>query len=90
MTEKNRPLLNEALFVARRYCGFTQAELAERLGVSQAMVSDIERGTKAVSMEMLDRYSAALAIRRSHLMFFAEEIEGQEPIQKGKMIVPRN
>lgn len=87
MTTRTRPLLNEALLVARKYWGFTQADLAERMGVSQAMVSDIERGTKSVSMEMLDRYSKALGVRRSQLMFFAEEIEGQPAARKGKTVI---
>ena len=87
MTKRPRPLLNEALLVARKYWGFTQAELAESMGVSQAMISDIERGSKAVSMDMLDRYSEALGIRRSQLLFFAEEFEGQPPARRGRMVI---
>lgn len=87
MKEKSRPLLNEALRVARKYWGLTQAELAEEMGVSQAMVSEIERGNKSVSMDMLERYSEALGIRQSELMFFAEEIEAQCPAAKGKIAI---
>lgn len=86
---ESRPMLNEALLVARRYWGFTQAELAERLGVSQAMVSGIERGTKAVSMDMLDRYCDALGVKKSQLLFFSEEIDGQEPVRKGKILIAK-
>ena len=87
MPESKRPMINEALALARMYWGFSQIEMAEELGVSQAMVSEIERGSKAVSMEMLDRYSVALGVRKSQLLFFAEEIEGHGPVRKGRLIV---
>lgn len=87
MTHRDRPLLNEALYLARRYWGYTQTELAELLGVSQVMVSEIERGAKSVSMDMLDRYSRALGVRKSQLMFFAEEMESVEPVSRRRTIV---
>ncbi len=87
MPDPRRPMINEALALARMYWGFSQIEMAEQLGVSQAMVSEIERGSKAVSMEMLDRYSGALGVKKSQLMFFAEEIEGHEPVRKGRLII---
>ena len=61
--------------------------MAEALGMSQAMVSEIERGAKSVTLETLDRYSAALGVRKSQLMFFAEEIEGQGPVRRGRLII---
>ncbi len=87
MTDRKRPMINEALSIARLYWGYSQSELAERLGVSQSMVSEIERGAKDVSMDMLERYSKALNVRKSQLMFFAEEIEGEPPQRRGKLIV---
>jgi transcriptional regulator with XRE-family HTH domain len=84
---KNLPMINEALTVARLYWGYSQTELAEKLGVSQAMVSEIERGQKAVSMEMLERYSKALGVRMSQLLFFAEEIEGVDQVRRGRFVV---
>lgn len=87
MTEQKRPMINEALALARMYWGLSQVEMAEELGVSQAMVSEIERGSKAVSMDMLDRYSLALDVKKSQLMFFAEEIEGHGPVRKGRLII---
>jgi len=87
MPDSKRPMINEALALARMYWGFSQIEMAEELGVSQAMVSEIERGSKAVSMEMLERYSVALGVRKSQLMFFAEEIEGHGPLRKGRLII---
>lgn len=87
MAEFKRPMINEALALARMYWGYSQTEMAQALGMSQAMVSEIERGVKSVTMETLKRYSEALGIKKSQLMFFAEEIEGEAPVRKGRLII---
>ena len=87
MAEPKTQMINEALALARMYWGYSQQEMAGELGISQAMVSEIERGTKSVTMETLDRYADALGVKKSQLMFFAEEIEGQGPVRKGRLIV---
>ena len=80
-------MINEALRLARLYWGYNQSELATLLHTSQSMVSEIERGEKSVSLEMLQKYSQALDIRMSKLLFFAEEIEGEPPPKRGKLII---
>lgn len=87
MIGTKKTMINEALKLARLYWGYSQIELSQATGISQAMVSEIERGEKAVTMETLDRYSIALGVRKSDLMFFAEEIEGNAPIRKGRLIL---
>ena len=82
-----RKTINEALRLIRLYSKLSQADLAERLGVSQSMVSDVESGRKGVSMDLLDAYSRALDIRMSQLLFFAEEIEGQPIARRGQLII---
>ena len=44
----------------RGIAGFTQAELAERLGTTQAAVSKIETGRTLAGLDMLDRIARAL------------------------------
>jgi transcriptional regulator with XRE-family HTH domain len=87
MSELKQPLINEALKLVRLYWGYSQDELAERLSISQSMISDIERGAKTVSLETLQRYSQKLGIRLSQLLFFAEELEGQPLPKRGRLIV---
>lgn len=79
-------MLNKALRLIRLYWGLSQAEMAERLDVSQSLVSEVERGTKSVTLNLLERYSAALDIKMSKLLFFAEEIEGEPPATRGKLL----
>lgn len=87
MSNLKRPMINEALKLVRLYWGYSQIELSHLLNVSQSLISDIERGSKPVTMEVLERYSDSLNIRMSQLLFFAEEIEGEPPMKKGKLIV---
>ena len=82
-----RPMINEALRLLRLYCGFSQAEMAKRLSVAQSMVSQIEAGRKNVTMDLLEAYSEATGVRMSQLLFFAEEIEGQQIVRRGQLIV---
>lgn len=87
MTDKKKPMINEALKLARLYWGYSQVELAQATGLSQAMISEIERGAKSVTLETLGRYSEALGLKRSQLMFFAEEMETDAPVRKGRLIL---
>ena len=87
MPEKKRPMINEALRLIRLYWGYSQTELSKELKLSQSMISEIESGTKPVSMDVLEIYSRKLGIRMSQLMFFAEEIEGKPPVSRGRLII---
>ena len=82
-----RSTINEALRLLRLYCRFSQSEMAEKLGVSQSLVSDIESCRKSVSMDVLERYSTGIGVRMSQLLFFAEEIEGQPVVRRGQLII---
>lgn len=48
--------------------GMTQAELAQRAGVAQANLSNIERGKRDLTVSMLVRLASALAVRPSELI----------------------
>lgn len=85
--DKRVPMINEALRLVRLYWGYTQSELASKIQLSQSMISEVESGTKPVSMEVLSRYADGLGIRMSQLLFFAEEIEGEPPAKKGKLVI---
>lgn len=81
------PIINEVLQIVRLYHGYNQKEMSKLLNTSQAMISDIERGKKSVSIDMLNRYSVTLGIRKSQLLFLAEELDGEQPIRRGNLVV---
>lgn len=68
-------MLNEALRLVRVYHDLTQADVAERVGLSKSYVSEIESGEKNVSLAVLEKYAAAFDIPKSSLMLFAERVE---------------
>lgn len=80
-------MINDALRLVRLYWGMSQEQLAEVVGVSQSLVSDIEAARKNVSLDLLERYSHALDIKMSQLLFFAEELEDKPIKRRGKLIV---
>lgn len=87
MSELKRSMINDALRLVRLYYGLPQEELAKILDISQSMISEVERGSKSVSIDLLERYSEELGVRMSQLLFFAEELE-KEPVQnKGKLVI---
>lgn len=87
MNELKRPMINDALRLVRLYWGLSQAELASELDVSQSMISEVERGAKQVSMDLLERYSEGLGVRMSQLLFFAEELQDEPVRRRGKLLV---
>lgn len=87
MNKRKRPMINDALRLLRLYLGLSQQQMATELDLSQSMISEIESGSKSVSMEVLERYSTTLGVRMSQLLLFAEELDGEPLKTKGKLIV---
>lgn len=87
MANVKRPMINNALRLLRLYLGLSQKELSNELEISQSMISEIEKGSKGVSMEILEKYSTQFDVRMSKLLFFAEELDGEPVKTKGKLIV---
>jgi DNA-binding XRE family transcriptional regulator len=68
--EKNR--VGNLLAGARLKAGLTQAQLAEKLGIRQNMVSDYERGRRTCSEAMAMRLSKTLQVNEAHLKYGSE------------------
>ena len=61
-------LNHEMILLRRRMLGFTQAQVADSLGVSQGFLSKLEQGLKEIDVPLLDKLCDVLRCRRS---FFA-------------------
>ena len=68
--EKNR--IGNLLGGARLKARLTQAQLAEKLGIRQNMISDYERGRRIYSDAMAKRLSKALKVKEDHLRYGSE------------------
>jgi transcriptional regulator with XRE-family HTH domain len=62
------------LIVARAQARITQAQLADAASVTRQTISDLERGTVNISVDVLDRISRALDIETGQL--FARPFTG--------------
>ncbi|MCC6131761.1 MAG: helix-turn-helix transcriptional regulator [Acidobacteria bacterium] len=71
---KLSPALGEGETVGRRLArirkeqGFTQVELAQRIGIIQALVSDYERDKLRLNAEMLARFARALDVSADEIL----------------------
>jgi transcriptional regulator with XRE-family HTH domain len=68
-------MLNEALRLLRVYHDLKAVELAEKLGLSQSYLSEIERGKKEPSIELIRRYAEIFNTSPSSILFFSEDLD---------------
>lgn len=69
----NKKALGRKIKEARNMAGFTQAELAEKIGVSQNFLGDIERGIKSLGLPKLILLCNTLKISLDYL--FSESLD---------------
>jgi len=68
-------MLHDALRLIRVYHDMKQAELAEKLGISKSYMSEIEKGTKSPTVELINKYAEVFGIPASSILFFSENME---------------
>ena len=56
----DEPKIHEQIKAAREKKGWSQAQLAEKLGVQQSRISELETGVSNPSKEMLEAIAEAL------------------------------
>ncbi|WP_282046651.1 helix-turn-helix domain-containing protein [Roseibium album] len=80
-------MLNEALRLVRVYHDMRKAELSRELGYSRSFITELEAGTKKVTLETLQRYSDYFDIPVSSLMLFAERTNDDDFSEKARTFV---
>ena len=68
-------MMGRALRLIRAYHNLNLSDASERVGLSKSYVSEMERGHKKVSLDVLNKYSSAFRLPMSSLMLFAERAE---------------
>lgn len=71
-------MIGEALRLIRVFHDLKQFELAERLGLSRSHVSEIEKGIKEPSLEVIRKYADEFGMNPSEILFFAEGVGHSE------------
>jgi len=68
-------MLAEALRLLRVYHDMKQVELCEALSLSKSYISEIEKGNRTPSMEVIQKYADYFKIPASSILFFSEQLE---------------
>ncbi len=68
-------MLNEALRLIRIFHDMTAKQLAEKLGISEAMLSKIEKNKSQPSIKLLRRYAEVFNTTESALLMFADNLD---------------
>jgi transcriptional regulator with XRE-family HTH domain len=76
-TETELP--RERLARLRKERGWTQVELAERLGITQALLSDYERGRLRLNADIVVRFANALEVTTDELL---QPKESKTPLRR--------
>lgn len=74
-------MIGEALRLIRVFHDRKQVELARELRISQSHLSDIERGQKAPSQELVVRYSQLFDLPVSSIHFFEENLQSKKSVK---------
>jgi transcriptional regulator with XRE-family HTH domain len=69
----------------RRDKGITQVELAERLGVTQSVVSDYERDALRLNSELILQLTAILGVSADELLGVAKPTASSAPIKNRRL-----
>lgn len=80
-------MLNEALRLIRVYHDMRQSELAEKLGISKSYLSEIEKGTKKPTLDLLEKYADLFRVPVSSIMFFSENMNKDRAYEKARGFV---
>jgi transcriptional regulator with XRE-family HTH domain len=80
-------MLGETLRRLRGIYGYNATEMSKLLGISNSYLSELERGKKKVSLDLLDRYADVFGIRASTLMRFSEEYEGAVEQNRAQLFI---
>jgi len=64
--------LGEAIRVRRQALGLSQEQVADKAGVHRTYLSDIERGTRNITVAMLNQVAMALDVELANLTRQAE------------------
>ena len=80
-------MLGEALRLIRVFHDMKQYEAADRLGISKSYLSEVEKGRKEPTLDLLKRYEPVFGIPVSSILFFSENIGKPSAKEKARTFV---
>ena len=83
-------MLGEVLRCIRIVNDTTLTSLSQEFDISQGYLSDIERGKKEATMEILKMYSQKFDIPLSGILFFYENKEQPKKFRRARYLLGKN
>lgn len=80
-------MINEALRLIRVYHDMKQTEAAEKLGISKSYISEIEKGTKTPTLDLIMKYAQAFDVPSSSIIFFSESLDNGKTYEQARTFV---
>lgn len=80
-------MLGEALRLIRVYHDLKQNQAAEQLQISTSYLSEIERGLKTPTLDIIQRYSTVFDMPVSSIMFFSESLDQKSTLDQARTFV---
>ena len=80
-------MLKDALRLLRIFHDMSQTDLAEKLGVSKSLLSQIESGGRRPTLDLLEGYAAAFKLPVSSILFFSEQLESNKLSERTRVKV---
>lgn len=68
-------MISDALRLIRVFHDLRQNELAEKLSIAPSHLSEIERGKKQPTLQLLEAYATQFKMPVSSIMFFSEQMD---------------
>ena len=82
-------MLSEGLRLIRVFHDLSQKDLAEKLGIAQSYLSEIEAAKKVPTLQVLETYSKVFGMPLSSILFFAEAIEHDTPSERARTAISK-
>lgn len=80
-------MINEALRLIRVYHDMKQTEAAEKLGISRSYISEIEKGIKTPTLDLISKYAQTFNVPSSSIMFFSESLDSGKTHEQARNLV---
>lgn len=68
-------MIGETLRLLRIFNDYTMNEMAQKIGLSQSYISELENGKKQPSLDIIQKYADAFDMKPSTLLLFSESLE---------------
>lgn len=79
-------MIGRALKLVREFHRLSQVEAARRLTISNSYLSEIEKGSKQPTLELIERYAAEFKIPASSILFFSETLANGATVSRPKAL----